>query len=321
MPKIDKTPNRLQEIIIDNPRSPGNALKWINIVNAGRSEVNYFKRKFGFNDDHLKASVSTVFAQRPVVDIKDGYVFIILHFPTFKGEKVVPGEIEFFIGHGYMITLHNNNLKPLNSFFNYCKEHPQELIAYQTESSSTLLYELLTRLMKDTYNTLDHNSVNINETEEIIFDGKQKEAASRILELRRNIINIRKITKNHTNIMKSLQRMTSNLVPRESLRKYYEDLEEHSRQIWDILDLQRELVEVLNNTNESLLNDRTNRVMKMLTVFSVLFLPLTLISGIFGMNTINMPIVRNPYGFWIIMGIMLAGLLTLLLVFRRSKWL
>lgn len=321
MPKIEKTPHRLQELIIDNPRSPGNALKWINIVNAGRSEVNYFRKKFGFSDDHLKASISTAIAQRPMVEIKDGYVFIILHFPTFRGEKVVPGEIEFFIGHGYMITLHNNNLKPLNNFFDYCREHPQELISYQTESSSTLLYELLSRLIKDTYNTLDHNSVNINETEEIIFDGKPKEAAGRILELRRNIINIRKITKNHTNIMKSLQTMTSNLVPRESLIKYYEDLEEHSRQIWDILDLQRELVEVLNSTNESLLNDRTNKVMRMLTIFSVLFLPLTLISGIFGMNTINMPLIQNPYGFWIIIGIMLSGLLGLLYFFYHRKWL
>lgn len=321
MTKKERVPKRIQEIRIDNPSSPGYALRWINIVDAGRYEINYFKKKFGFASDHLQASISTKIAQRPMVEVKDGYIFIILHFPTFQGEKVVAGEIEFFIGHGYLITLHNNNLKPLNKFFTYCQEHPQELLSFQTESSSTLLYELLSRLIKDTYNILDHNSVNITETEEIIFDGKPKAAAGKILTLRRNIINVRKITKNHAMIMQSLQDMKSNLVPRESIQKHYEDLEEHSRQIWDILDMQRELVEALHDTNESLLNNKTNDIMMMLTIFSVLMLPLTLITGIFGMNAKDMPIVNNPHGFWIITGIMLTSLLGLLSLFKRNKWL
>jgi magnesium transporter len=321
MTKKEHIPKRIQEIRIDNPQSSGYALRWINVVNASRQEINYFKKKFGFSDDHLQASVSTAIAQRPLVEVRDGYVFIILHFPTFQGEKVVPGEIEFFIGHGYLITLHNNNLKPLNNFFAYCQEHPEELLAFQTESSSTLLYELLNRLIKDTYIILDHNSVNISETEEIIFYGKPKEAAGKILNLRRNIINIRKITKNHATIMQSLQDMKSNLVPRESIQKHYEDLEEHSRQIWDFLDMQRELVEALHDTNESLLNNKMNDIMMMLTIFSVLLLPLTLITGIFGMNTINMPLVTSPGGFWIIIAIMVASLLALLSIFKRNKWL
>ena len=322
MSKISKTPNSIQEIKIDNPRTADYSLSWLNVPNASKKEIDYLRNTFGFNINHLKASVATVFAQRPMVENEKDYLFLILHFPTFKGDKIIPGEIEFFIGHGYLITLHNGNLKPLNDFFDYCKNNPDQLLSYETESSSTLLYELLSRLIKDCYNILDQNSLNINEVEEIIFAGDQKHAVSKILELRRNIINIRKIMQNHVNILKNLQKMTSSLVPHESIQQHYEDLEEHSKRIWEILDIQKEMVEVLNDTNESLLNDKMNIIMKTLTIISVLVLPLNLMAGIFGMNTVSsMPFVNNGYGFWIILAIMFISLLALLSFFTKKRWL
>ncbi|MEI6835817.1 MAG: magnesium transporter CorA family protein [Candidatus Falkowbacteria bacterium] len=321
MPKVLKIPDKIQEIKIDNPKTKSYSLSWVNVSNAGKKEIDYLQSKFGFNIAHLQASVATVFAQRPMVENEKDYLFLILHFPTFKGDKIVPGEIEFFVGHGYLITLHNGNLKPLNDFYSYCQDNPHLLLSYKNESSSVLLYELLGRLIKDCYNILDQNSININEVEEIIFSGSQKHAVSKILELRRNIINIRKIMQNHTNVLKRLQEMKSSVVSSQVIKKYYESLAEHSRRIWEILDLQKEMVEVLNDTNESLLNDKMNIIMKTLTVFSVLVLPLNLLAGIFGMNTIkNMPFIDSPYGFWIILGIMFAGLISLLSIFYQKKW-
>ncbi len=321
MPKISKISNKIQEIQIDNPKTKSNSLTWLSIINAEKKEIDYLRRKFNFNISHLKASIATVFAQRPMVEDEDKYVFVILHFPTFKGDRIVPGEIEFFISHGYLVTLHNGNLKSLNDFFEYCKKNPEQLLSFNNESSSILLYELLSRLIKDSFNILDQNSIKINEVEDIIFEGDQKQAVSRILELRRNIINIRKIMQNHTNILKHLQGMKSSLVPHESIKKHYEDLEQHSKRIWEILDLQKEMVEVLNGTNESLLNDKMNIIMKTLTIFSVLVLPLNLLAGIFGMNTKYMPFVDGLNGFWIILSIMTVGFLLLLTIFTKKRWL
>ena len=322
MPKVVKISDKIQEIKIDNPKTKTYSLSWLNVSNAGKKEIDYLGTKFGFNIGHLQASIATVFAQRPMVEDEKNYLFLILHFPTLKGDKIVTGEIEFFIGHGYLITLHNGNLKPLNDFFSYCKDNSSKLLSYETESSSLLLYELLNRLIKDCYNILDHNSININEVEEIIFSGNQKHAVSKILELRRNIINIRKMMQNHTNVLRRLKDMKSSLVSHKCIEKHYEDLVEHSKRIWEILDLQKEMVEVLNDTNESLLNDKMNIIMKTLTVFSVLVLPLNLLAGIFGMNTIkNMPFIDNPYGFWIILCIMLTGLILLLSIFSKKNWL
>src|SRR5574344_1431202 len=152
MPKISKISNKIQEIQIDNPKTKSNSLTWLSIINAEKKEIDYLRRKFNFNISHLKASIATVFAQRPMVEDEDKYVFVILHFPTFKGDRIVPGEIEFFISHGYLVTLHNGNLKSLNDFFEYCKKNPEQLLSFNNESSSILLYELLSRLIKDSFN-------------------------------------------------------------------------------------------------------------------------------------------------------------------------
>ena len=321
MPILPKISNQIQEINIDNPKTDAYSLKWINVVNPGETEINYLKKKFSFSEEHLRQSISTVFAQRPIVEDGDDYVFMILHFPVFKGDTVVAGEIEFFISHGYLVTLHNGNLPPLNDFFNYVKNHPETILSYDTESSSTLLYELLDRLIRDCYSTLDKNSVNINEVEDIIFSGEQKDAVGKILELRRNIINVRKIMQNHKNILKHLEAMPSSLVSHEFIKDHYANLVEHSKRIWEVLDNQKEMVEVFNDTNESMLNNKMNVVMKTLTIFSVIVFPLTLLAAIFGMNAKNMPFVDELYGFWIIILIMLIGSVLMLWMFYRKKWL
>ena len=88
-----------------------------------------------------------------------------------------------------------------------------------------------------------------------------------------------------------------------------------------MLENQKEMVEVLNNTNESLLNDRMTSIMKTLTIFSVIVLPLNLLAGTFGMNAKYMPFVNEPYGFWIIVGIMFACSLGMLTLFETKHWL
>ena len=103
--------------------------------------------------------------------------------------------------------------------------------------------------------------------------------------------------------------------------KQYKHLIEHIKTIWENLENYKEIVEILNSTNESMLNDRISNIMKMLTVFSVIILPLTLMSGIFGMNVTEMPIVNSHYGFWIILSIMGLSGMIMLYIFEKKKWL
>lgn len=320
MANFNKFSDKIGSIKIDNPRTD-NSLEWINVINPGKKEIDYLRKRFNFDLVDLRASMANVSAQRPIINQNDGYLFLILHFPTFSGDRVVSGEIEFFIGHGYLVTLHNNNLLALSDFFSYCKKNTDDLLSYSVESSAILLYEILDRLIKDVYALLDRNSLNINQVEETIFDKRQKQAVSQILDLRRNVVNIRKIMQNHKNILQRLMDMESSLVPNNIIRKHYAELVDHSKRIWEMLENQKDMIEIFNSTNESLLNDQMNMIMKTLTIFSVIVFPLTLLAAIFGMNAKYMPLVDGPYGFWIILTIMGLGSMVMLWFFSKKKWL
>ncbi|MDD2680879.1 MAG: magnesium transporter CorA family protein [Patescibacteria group bacterium] len=320
MGNFKKISVKTEKLIIDHPGTEY-ALEWVNIIDAGSKEVDYLRKKYKFNLGHLKASVANVFSQRPIVVEEDGYLFLILHFPTLIDGRVIAGEVEFFIGHGYLVSLHNGNLPALTDFFEKAKKDQDTLLSFQTESSATLLYEILDRLLKSCYDLMDQNSLSIEEVEDLIFEQHQKDAVSKILNLRRNIINVRKIMQNHKNILQKLMLIKSSLVPPALLKKQYGNLVEHSKRIWEMLENQKEMVNVLNDTNESLLNNRLSNIMKTLTLFSVIVFPLTLLAGIFGMNAKYMPFVNNRYGFWAILFIMILSSWGMLSYFKKKDWL
>ncbi len=322
MSTYKKISKNIEEIIIDNPQTAREPLRWINIINAGKKELEYLRKKYNFQLPYLQASLSRSTSQRPIISREDNYLFMILHFPIFSNNSIIPAEIDFFISHGYLITLHNGNIETLNDFFNISKKDSNSLMAFKLESAAILLYEILEKLMHACYPLLDKNSIAITKVEDIIFSQQQKQAVAQILSLRHNIINFRKIMQNHKNVMKKLMQMESSLVPAEQIKKYYNNLIEQTKNIWEILENQKEMVEVLNSTNESLLNYKISDVMKTLTIFSVIVFPLTLLAAIFGMNvTDGMPLIHNNNGFWIIVGIMLLSSLGMLLFFEKKKWL
>jgi magnesium transporter len=322
MSKYNRITKNIEELLIDNPKTKRAKISWTNINNPGKEELDYLRKKYGFSLKHLQTSSAKTIAHRPMIYQEDGYLFLILHFPVIKGNTIISGEIEFFIGHGFLITLHNDIVKPLNLFFNSCKKNEGTLLSYNLESSAILLYEILEKLMLESYNLLDQNSVIINEVETTIFSRKQRKANSDILALRRNILNLRKIIQNHKNILKKLMEMKSTIVPEKEIKSHYYILLEHSKRIWEHSEIQKETIDALYDTNESILNFRLNEIMKALTIFSIVLLPLTLIASIFGMNTQkSMPFVSETNGFSIILSMMGISAILIILFLIKKKWL
>ncbi len=321
MPQENKNA-RIQIAQIDNPRTTNGKITWVNIVDAGKKEIEYLRKKYGFQLAHLQASSGNVFSQRPAIHKADDYFFLILHFPLYQNDQIVASEVDFFIGHGFLITLHHGNLKPLNEFFNLCKKDGASLLTFELESSSVLLYEILQKLMLGCYPLLDKNSIAITKVEEIIFSREERQAVSKILFLRQNIINFRKIMQSHKNILTKLEELKSSLVASNELKKYYRELVDHSKTIWDILENQKEVIEILNSTNESMLNYRLSDIMRTLTIFSVIVFPLTLFATVFAIRPAGgMPFVDSPYGFWLVIELMALIALLMVYFFKKKKWL
>ncbi len=320
MTRYRRINNHIESLKINNPRV-SSFLEWLNITNTSKNDIEYLRHNYHFDLVHLKVASASVSFQRPMIFRGKDYLCLVLHFPTFKNERIVSTEVDFYIGHGFLISVNNDDLKSLTKFFQLGKKSPDSLLAYSLESSAILLYEILGHLIDGIYPLLDQNSLKINEIEDLIFSDKQKESVEKILLLRRNIVNIRKIIQNHKNILQKLLEMESSLVEKSAIKKYYAGLVEHSKRIWETLDNQKEMVEVLNNTNESLLNGRMTDIIRTLTIFSVIIFPLTLLAAIFAMRTKGTPIIDHPGSFWIIISIMFVISLGMLSLFKHKKWL
>lgn len=312
--------SNIKESLIKTPRSKKN-LSWINIALARKKEIEFLRKKFNFDLNQLRLSSSNYKSQRPIIEENSKYFFLILHFPIFNGENIVSAEIDFFITNNFVITLHNNDLDALIEFFNLSRKDPESLLSSKLQKPEILLYEILSKLIVSCYDILDENSIAISEIESTIIEGEHRKVASKILLLRRNIINIRKIMQNHKNIFKKLMLIQKNPSTGNTLKNHYPKLIEHSKTFWEILDNQKEMIEALDQTNDSMLNYRISDIMKTLTMFSVIVFPLSLLAGLFGMNiTGGMPLVDSPNGFWIIMSVMLFGIFLMVVIFQRKKW-
>jgi magnesium transporter len=137
--------------------------------------------------------------------------------------------------------------------------------------------------------------------------------------VKQEIISYRKIIKPERSTLRVLERHVERFLP-EELDLYFDDIVDAAERIWDILDNYKEVVEALESTNESVISHRQNDVLRVLTVFSVVLLPLSLITGFFGMN-VQFPGFDTVWGFWVIFAGMLASLGALLAFFRYKRWL
>jgi magnesium transporter len=182
-----------------------------------------------------------------------------------------------------------------------------------------LLYHILELLLESCFPRLDHIHERLANIEEQVFHGKEKEMVYEISVVKRDILNFRRTLKPQRSIIESLAQMESNLIPGE-LRPYFQDLIGTNIRLWNALESNKETIESMEETNNSLLSNKLDLTMKVLTVFSAVMMPMTVYSNIMSMST-NIPLHTNPNGFWLHTAIMLLISLFTILLFKMKKWL
>jgi magnesium transporter len=155
--------------------------------------------------------------------------------------------------------------------------------------------------------------------EEDIFEGRSEEVVRDISNSKQEIINFRKIIRPQRAVLRDLERTKQRYLA-EDLEVYFDDIVDASERIWDMLENYKEVVGALEDTNESVLSHRVNEVLRVLTAFSVVILPLTLLASLWGMN-VAVPGEKGGASFWVILGAMAALLLGMVGYFRRRGWL
>jgi magnesium transporter len=327
LPRIRRTrPRSFAEAVAPRPEPrvaevTAEGLTWIQLDTLDPEVVNDLRERFGWHPLDVEDVLSK--RQRPKIDdyADEGYLFGILHFPAYDKaiQRLNAGELDFFLGPDYLVTIPNVELLPVTRLFSRVQEDERFREQLFSKGSGRLLYEVLDDLFDYCFPILDKIGYKLDAIEDDIEDRRSEEIVTDISKVKQEIISYRKIIKPQRPALRLLERRIERFLP-EALELYFDDLVDASERIWDLLDNYKEVVEALESTNESVISHRQNDVLRVLTLFSVVLLPLTLISGIFGMNVL-FPGEHTHAAFWVIVGLMISVIAAMVGFFKYKRWL
>jgi magnesium transporter len=294
-------------------------LTWIDFSDPSADDVIYLQENFDIHPLAIEEFVTPTY--RPKATEYHNCIFLTIHIPLFdtKSRTTYPGELDIVITKDHLITGHVKEILQLEEFFSKLEASEGQRRTYMSNSPAHLLYNILEMLLDSCFPRLDHIHEKLEDIEEQVFNGKEKEMVYEISVVKRDILNFRRTLKPQRHIIESLAQMKSDLIPNE-LSPYFQDLTGTNIRLWNALESNKETIESMEETNNSLLSNKLDLTMKVLTIFSAIFLPMTLYSNVMSMST-NIPLSHNNEGFWIHTAIMLIISIFTILLFWKKKWL
>ena len=294
-------------------------LRWINIERPGPIDRVWLEEHFEFHALDYEDVASR--NQRPKIDEYDDYLFIVLQFPVYDKTigRLNAAELDIFIGPNFLITLPNTPIPPVEYLFERCRSSDDLRESLMSKGPGYLLYKIVDDAFDYCFPMLRKVGNKLDRIEEDIFLGRSQELVRDISNAKQEIINFRKVIRPQRAVLRDLER-TKHRYLAEDLDIYFDDVVDAGERIWDMLENYKEVVEALEDTNESVLSHRVNEVLRVLTAFSVVVLPLTLVASVFGMN-VDFPFDTGEGAFWVILLAMAGMLGGMLVYFRRRGWL
>ena len=296
-------------------------LKWQHITNPTEEDYDYLLEKYGFHALDIEDCKSN--NQRPKIDEYDDYYFLILHFPYFdKGEKIIRvREVKIFWGRDYIITIG----KPHWAVKQYFDDLREDIAEHDEDAeeamtcSDLLLYNILNRLMTETYTLIMRVGSEVDLINYGIFNKRARSIIELISVTRRNIILLNTTFKPQLRVLHMFESggIKGFVNPDElDMEDYWGNILDQYQKMFDSIEDYGELIEGLSKTFDSLQANKTNDIMKVRTYINTVLLPLTVITGMFGMN-VDFPFATNRTAFWCIVGAMALISAMFIIYFNR----
>lgn len=297
----------------------GPSVQWIDIHNPSKEDLQYLKENFAFHPLVLEELIPQVW--RTKVEMFPTHLFLVLHYPLYNRERreTRPQELDIIVTKNAVITSHYHSLVPIKSLFDKCNLYPEARNNYMSQGAGFLLFYVLNELWENSLLKINHIDEKLERVEEGIFNGKEAEMLKEISFVKTDIIDFLKIVSPQGDILGSLLKRVTEFFSAD-LEPYFSHLIGHWNQAKNNLQTYKDTISALEETNDSLLAHKTNQTIRILTTVSLFFLPLTLLTSIFSMNTQWLPFVGSRYDFWMVSGLMLAIVFGMLLFFKKKKW-
>lgn len=294
-------------------------ITWIDFEDPQDDDITYLQENFDIHPLAIEELVTPTY--QPKVVQYDGCLFLSIHIPLFDVEHrtTYPGELDIILTRDHLITSHRQSIYQLTQFFESLEKSEGKRRLFLNTTPAHLLHHLIEILLNSCFPRLNHIGQKLDHIEAQVFAEKEKEMVFEISVLKRDILNFRRTLKPQRSILESIIQKEHPFVPQD-IKIYFQDLIGTNVRLWNILESQKETIEALEATNNSLLSSKLDLTMKVLTIFSAILLPMTVYSNMLAMSA-QIPFGNNPHAFWIHSGFMALLSLLTILVFKLKKWL
>jgi len=253
--------------------------------------------------------------ERPKVEVFEGYLYCITHGldPSSSAEHHDVVELDAFLGQQFLVTYHAKPSRSVEDALQAVRRTGEPL----RRGPAALLQAILDRQADGIEPIIDDIETRLEVLEEHVLAAPQGSDLASLVALRRNIVHLRRWLGLQRDVVLRLSRQEFTLIP-SSEAVMFRDTHDHLARFTEFLEIYRELTNSIQEAYLSVINNRLSENMRYLTLFSVVLMPLTLLSGIYGMNFEHMPGLKNPWGFPLLLGAMVATAFLVIGFFRRK---
>ena len=292
------------------------AMLWVDLMAPGEAERRLLSEVFGFHPLAVEDAVSAL--QFPKIETYPGYLYVVLHGIHAEPQhtEFATRDVDFFLGRNYLMTVHDGDSHSINTIREMCNRHEHIL----KEGPVSLMHRIVDRMIDNYRPVFEEIEARVGRLEEEAFAGHER-LSRRVMRLKRDVSSMRRVLVPQRDAIGRLARREFPMISDEMTYRF-RDVYDHVVRLTDEAILFQDRITGIFEVNLSSVSNRLNQVMKLLTVMSTIFLPLTVLTGMWGMN-ITIP--HFPGGpevqFWWVFGLMIVICLAMLVFFRRKKWL
>lgn len=255
--------------------------------------------------------------QRPKLESFDHYLFMVFKLLSEPTTRLTYNTEQFsmLVKKNLLLTFRESNRYDLTPLY---QRLTSELSMIRQQGSDYLAYLIMDNVVDNYFNFVESSTHQLEKMEDLLIDDPEKISLKEIYTIKRNTLTLHKTIAPLRDIMHLLLEDPSRLID-PNYRLYYRDLHDHTIRLLESVDLHHEMTSNMLDIYLSTLNNNMSRTMKILTQFASIFIPLTFIAGVYGMNFEYMPELKLRYGYPMILGVMLALVIWMLFYFKRKK--
>ena len=292
-------------------------LKWVDICKPKDEDIKYLADNFDFHPLILEETKTPTY--HPLLTAYKTYLFWILHFPNMDSgnHNMQSAEIDFLITKDAIITIRYQKFHDFEQIMQEIQDNPG---SFMHKTTAHLFYFAIKKLFNATFPELDKIKEEIDQCENKIFRSLDDKIIERIAYIKHRVLDFIRAFKPQKSVWDASLAVVLGFWGEERLKPYFTDLVADYRRILYFAETHKEVIDSLHMTSSSLLDNKRNYVIKILTVFTAIILPLSLLTSIYGMNIIHLPFADHPMAFWWLLGGMISATAIMLLFFRRRNW-